>query len=156
MTTAMRRGLLATAAALMAVGLTGCASGTATTGLPAGEGSQVSQEAPATPLAGPLQSYVDAVRPVVEAELERYSDIYSDFSLDAEGSRTLVYRYTFRSQVNPGQARSGIASMDDALEATATKAIFPEMRAAGVDDPVVKWIYYNSDGTVITTLEVPH
>ena len=114
----------------------------------------MSQEAPDTSVADRLTTYIDSVRPAVEAEAVRYSDIYSDFSLEAEGSRTLVYRYTFRSQVDAAKTRSGMASLDNTLEAMAKQAVFPEMRAAGIDDPVAKWTYQNADGSVIATIRV--
>ncbi len=88
------------------------------------------------------------------AEVDRYSDIYSNFSLEAEGSSTVVYRYTFRNQLDAAQARGNVASMEGTLETMANQVILPEMSRAGIDDPVVKWIYQNSDGTVITTVEV--
>lgn len=144
-------GLLGPAALI--IGLAACSSDDAER-TAADDSDAAGTTTPERSIADPLQSYIDASRDALQAEFDRYSDVYSDFSMEAEGSRTLVYRYTFRSQLDAAQARSNLASMDDTLEATANSVIFPEMRAAGIDDPVVKWIYHNSDGTIITTVEV--
>ena len=92
---------------------------------------------------------------MVEAEMERYSDIYSDYSLEAQGARTMVYRYTFRNQVDPEQAESNMASLEGTLKTAANDIILPEMRSAGIEDPALKWVYQNPDGTIAMTIEAP-
>ena len=89
---------------------------------------------------------------MVEAEMERYSDIYSDYSLEAQGARTMVYRYTFRNHVDPEQAESNMASLEGTLKTAANDIILPEMRSAGIEDPALKWVYQNPDGTIVTVV----
>jgi hypothetical protein len=101
-----------------------------------------------------LRSYVDSARARVEAEAGRFSDVYRDFSFEAEGDSTLVYTYTYQTQVVPAQARASIESGTGTLQTYVNDVIFPEMRSVGVDRPAAKWIYLNSDGTLITTIEV--
>ncbi len=101
-----------------------------------------------------LESFVEAERPAAMREMERYRDIYSDFSLEAEGSRTLVHKYTYRNQVDEALARSHLERSYDTLRATAVN-IFAEMKNAGVEDPAIKWIYYNADGGTIKTFRFP-
>ncbi len=153
MTTATRRGLTAITAALVVLGLSGCASETTSTQAPQ-KSAEASREAPDESLADPLQSYIEASQPAVEAELDRYADIYSDFSIEAEGPRTLVFRYTFRNEVDAAQAQSNIASTNETLKALANESIFPEMKAAGIEDPEIKWIFQNPDGSVVASVEV--
>lgn len=162
MTTALSKGLIATSVALAALGLSGCASGATTTAgspppqqsaAPTAETAEPAPDVPDTTSADALQSFVDTVRPEAEAEAARYSDLYSDFSLEAEGSGTMVYSYTYMSQVDAEQARSSIESARGALEGFAELAL-PEMKSWGVSEPSVKWVYHNADGTVITTIDV--
>lgn len=140
---------LTLAGVTLALGLSGCTAGTSSTTTPT-----TATESTASSAADPLQSYVDASRPASEAEFERYSDIYSDFALGAEGAGTLVYRYTFRNQLDAEQFQSQLAAMEGTLEATAKDVIIPEMKSVGIDDPVVKWVYNNADGTVIASFAV--
>ncbi|HWK21282.1 MAG TPA: hypothetical protein VNR37_11050 [Microbacteriaceae bacterium] len=97
-----------------------------------------------------IESYIEAGRAEAEAEAEVYSDIYQDFSISAENASTLVYRYVFRNQLDPAQARSDMEAAQESLE-SAAQVIFAELEGAGVTNPVVKWVYVNADGTEITT-----
>lgn len=85
--------------------------------------------------------------------MERYADIYSDFTVESEGSQTLVYRYTFRDAVSD-QGKSALEAQEGTLRAAAKDQVIPEMEAAGIDDPSVKWVYQNPDGTVVTEITV--
>lgn len=112
-------------------------------------------EAPAAPASGGgLEAYVETMRPQAEEQMKRFDDVYKDFSVSAEGSNTLVYDYTFRKQVDPAQARTGIEGTRSALEGTA-EPIAAEMKAAGVTDPHIRWVYRNADGSEILTIAVP-
>lgn len=143
---------LSLAGVALALGLSGCASGTTTS---SSTSTTATESTTPSSAEDPLQSYLEAGRPMAEAEFERYSDIYSDFSLEAEGERTMVYRYTFRNQLDPEQAESSMAGLEGTLETLANDVVLPEMRTAGIEDPVVKWVYQNPDGTVIRSFEVP-
>lgn len=101
-----------------------------------------------------LDRYIDRSRAEVEAELEQYQDVYSGFTLRAEGAGTLVYEYTFREQLDAAQASAGISEGRPDLEQIATAEIFPGMRSAGVPEPAVRWIYLNADGTQIVSIDV--
>lgn len=101
-----------------------------------------------------LDTYVAQVRSQAEAQMERFDDVYSDFSVKAEGDDTMVYDYTFRQQVDPSQAdaqrdtiRQTVSGMGD--------AILTEMKAAGVSDPKARWVYRNPDGSEIMAIDVP-
>ena len=125
------------AAIALVVGLSGCGSVTSTTS------TQQSSAA--------LDAYVNKMGPMVEAQLGRYADIYSDFTVESQGSQTLVYRYTFRSAVSE-QGRTALEAQESTLRETARSQVMPEMRNAGIDDPSVKWIYQDPDGTVVTEI----
>jgi len=151
MTTGTRIGALAIASALIILGLAGCTS-PSTTDAPQNEPGAAAQDVPQAQGAAPLQEIIDAATPMLEAELRRYSDVYSDAVVESEGSNTLVYRYTYRDQVDGEQARSDLSSMRSAFEGFAN-AILPDMKARGIDDAAIKWVYYNADGTFITSIE---
>jgi hypothetical protein len=97
---------------------------------------------------------VDAVarstRPALRAEMRRYSDIYSDVSVNGRGPRTLVYTYTYRAPVYSFANR---AAAGKTFKAVAKTQVLPAMRAEGVTDPAVKWVYKNPDGTVVATFK---
>ena len=101
-----------------------------------------------------LDTYVAQVRTQAEAQMERFDDVYSDFSVKAEGSDTMVYDYTFRQQVDPAQADA----QRDTIRKTVSgigDAILTEMKAAGISDPKARWVYRNPDGSEIMAIDVP-
>ena len=92
---------------------------------------------------------------MAEAEAERYSDIYRDFSLRGEGGGTLCLPVHLPQPTERGvPAESNMATMESTLKAMANDVIIPEMKSAGIEDPVAKWVYMDPDGTVIATVEV--
>lgn len=101
-----------------------------------------------------LERYVEASRAAVEAELESFQDVYSDFTLRAEGSGTLVYEHTYRDQVDAGATRDAISASRSDFEQVAHDDVLPEMRSIGVSDPAVRWVYRNADGTEIVSIDV--
>jgi len=136
----------------LAAGASACASSDSTSDS-SGSARELPNDDPGTD-GDALESYVEANRSAAEREIERYRDVYSDFSIEAEGSQTLVYSYTYRNQVDTDQARSHLEQSRGTLRATA-ETIFAEMEDAGIQDPVVKWIYNNADGDEIETFEFP-
>lgn len=136
------------AAVALAAGLASCADGATQSTSP---GVSVVDDDPSREA---LVSYIEASRSLAEAELERYSDVYSNFTMTAEGSGTLVYEYTFHDLVDTGQVEAQVSSLASTLAETANSVIFPEMREVGVIDPIVRWVYLNADGTVIASTQV--
>lgn len=101
-----------------------------------------------------LETYVAQVRSQAEDQMERFDDVYSDFSVTAEGDDTMVYDYTFRQQVDPAQADA----QRDTIRKTVSgigDAILTEMKAAGISDPKARWVYRNPDGSEIMSIDVP-
>lgn len=136
----------------LVAGVSGCASSDSSSDS-SGSAQELPSDDPGTD-GDALETYVEANRAAAEREMERYRDVYRDFSFEAEGSRTLVYSYTFRNQIDTAQARSQVEQSRGMLRATA-ETIFVELEGAGIQDPVVKWIYYNADGDEIQTFEFP-
>lgn len=101
-----------------------------------------------------LAQYVERLRPQAVAQMERFEDVYSDFTVTGEGDDTLVYTYTFRKQMDPAAARTSIEGTRASLEAVAT-TISDEMTAAGVEGPRIRWAYDNADGKEIIAINVP-
>lgn len=126
------------AAIALVFGLSGCDSGTSQTS------TQQSSAA--------LDAYVNENRAAIETQLEqRFGDVYSDVSAEGEGSSTIVFRYTFREPV--GEAgRAALENQESTLQTIANDQILPEMIAAGIDDPSVRWIYQDPDGSVVVEL----
>lgn len=150
----------ATIASVALIALSACGGGSEEPEAKASSSAETSatsaaptSEAPA-PAGEGLAAYIEQLRPQAEEQMKRFDDVYSDFSVSADGSDTLVYDYTFRKQVDPQQARSGLESTRSALEGAA-EPIATEMRAAGVTDPRIRWTYRNADGTEILTISVP-
>ena len=100
-----------------------------------------------------LEAYVEAAQPYAQAEFARSSDVYSKMDLAGVAPNTLLYIYTFRRPVDADQIRAQLASADAAYDSTARTIIKPEMEQAGINNPVVNWVYLNSDGSHIVTVE---
>lgn len=101
-----------------------------------------------------FDAYVDKVRSLSQGEMARFDDVYSDFQVSGEGGDTLVYEYTFINELDPDTAETQIEGTRSVLEG-ASKPIFDEMKAVGVEDPKVRWTYRNPDGAELHTIEMP-
>lgn len=100
-----------------------------------------------------LEAYVEAAQPYAEAEFARSSDVYRKMDLAGVAPNTLLYIYTYRHHVDADQIRAQLASADAVYDSTARTIIKPEMEQAGINNPVVNWVYLNSDGSHIVTVE---
>lgn len=99
-----------------------------------------------------LEAYVELARPAFEAEVASYSGVYRKIDLVAVAPNTMYYIYTYRDYVDAGQVQAHLASQDATLDGLA-RTIKPELRQAGVKNPKINWVYLNSDGSHIASVE---
>lgn len=139
----LTRVLVSLLAALLLLGVAGCGESSDTDTAPVDAESQAA-----------LQGFVDELGPQVAAEIERYDDVYGDFELRAEGSSTLVYEYTFLEEVDPADAEEQLEATQKLLTSMAGP-IMEELEEGGVNDPRVRWLYLNPDGSEVFQVEHP-
>jgi len=154
---AMRTIVITCVAAAFCIALMGCNSGNNTTepNEDTTNTSQTQQQTPANDTPSQAQSsrdalvkFVDESQSAVESMRESFGSIYSDFGIKAEGDSTLVYYYVFKDPMDIEASAQILAASSDTLE-SAKETVFAGLRAAGVKDPVIKYQYFDSDGTTL-------
>lgn len=100
-----------------------------------------------------LREYVDASRSASERIVDQMAPgVYSDFSVDAAGSSTLVYTYTFAEQVDREGFEAYMADLNGVMRESANLPL-TEMRQYGIRNPKVRYVYLNPDGSVVGSLD---
>jgi len=82
--------------------------------------------------------------------LQKNSATYSNVTITGEGDHTLVYTYTYKNALDAAKCKAALEAQAPALK-SAAQTVNAALKAAGVVDPAVKFIYLNSDGSMIDT-----
>lgn len=96
----------------------------------------------------PLEAYIDEELAYVADNLERFEEVYSDVTIEAEPPNGVVYTYTYAEQLDPDEA---IARLEETgwhgLNSTVRSTVFPIMEQKGIEAPAVTYVYLNADGS---------
>lgn len=115
--------------------------------------SEAPSEGAGTPAAGSaLAAMVAAGEAEVESLRESMASTYSSIEVTGVGDDTLVYTYTYATQINGKAAAGELEDRRAELQQIATDTVIPALEGGGVVDPKVRYVYLNADGSEIWTV----
>lgn len=101
-----------------------------------------------------LNKYVQAEAALAPRVLQEFDGLYSSLSVEAEGSDTAVYTYTYAEEQDKAAVAAEIKKQEADLRKTVEREVFPAMARSGVEPTQkVRFTYLNPDGSEIVTLE---
>ena len=101
---------------------------------------------------GAIESYVEAERSQLPAVMDANPGVFSDITVEAVGSDTAVFTYTYADVMDAGATASNLDDLAQTLQDGCDESVFPAMTGAGVEgEPHVTYTYLNSDGSEIWT-----
>ncbi|PKQ25233.1 MAG: hypothetical protein CVT64_11055 [Actinobacteria bacterium HGW-Actinobacteria-4] len=153
-----RRGVAVFAAAVMAVGLAGCALARPqdeAMPAPVVASPDPAPSAVVEPAVDPIEAldgYVESERRMIPLIFEATGDLYSDIVIDPEYPSTVVFTYTYAEPLDPEEGAMYFDSAIPDFQSLCDSAVFPAMQRAGVAETVqVVYTYLNPDGSLIWT-----
>jgi hypothetical protein len=80
---------------------------------------------------------------------EQLAEYYKAVSIEPAPPSTVIFRYVYKDEVDPGEAKAKLDGEAKTLGKTATDTVIPGMEEAGIEDGAVTYVYENPDGTVL-------
>ncbi|MDR1767512.1 MAG: DUF4854 domain-containing protein [Propionibacteriaceae bacterium] len=99
----------------------------------------------------PIEQVVDSVQSSIPDLKAQYADTYSDITITASGSDTIVYTYTYKDAVDAAATATTLDGQKDTLQSTCDEQVFPAMKQAGVTAPKAQYVFLNPDGSQVWT-----
>ncbi|WP_062069860.1 hypothetical protein [Demequina sediminicola] len=94
-----------------------------------------------------LADYVASEEATVPGLLEDFDGLYTDINIAAVPPSTVEYVYYYAEPIDPDAAVEYFDGAIGEIQDLCDTQVFPGMEAAGIVDPAVTYIYFDSEGT---------
>lgn len=96
-----------------------------------------------------LEQAVAAAQSGIPQLKEQLAGTYSDITITASGSDTMVYTFTYQEAVDVAVATEALDGQAASLQQAVDEQVFPAMTKVGIAAPKVVYTYLNPDGTQV-------
>lgn len=101
-----------------------------------------------------LDRYVELEASQIPALMDQFKDVFSEITIVGEQPDTIVFTYTYLTQVDKELALQGIESQLASVTSQVETTVFPAMERMGVTPTQkVRFVYLNADGSEVWSHE---